>query len=153
MTQPARCPECRQWIREERVETASKNRFQNILSGPKSKAAIVAWAMCEEWWTEARNADERSGMQARGTKQRELVEETPWEFPWIESGSLVRDFWSVVEYGGILEFLGRLKVRGEVSLSRTVSLSTTRPRMILSFRCLLIETVLIIIRVSSVTSH
>ena len=44
-------------------------------------------------------------------------------------------------------------VRGEVSLSRTVSPSTACPRMILSFRCLLIETVLIIIRVSSVTIH
>jgi len=44
-------------------------------------------------------------------------------------------------------------LRGEVSLSRTVSPSTARPRMILSFRCLLIETVLIMIRVSSVTSH
>ena len=63
--------------------------------------------MCEGWWTEARNADERSGMQARGTKQRELVEDTPRELLWIESGSLVRDFWSAVEYGGIPEFLGR----------------------------------------------
>jgi len=49
MTQPARCPECRKWIREKR-------------------------------------------MQARGTKQRELVEDTPRELPWVESGSLVRDF-------------------------------------------------------------
>jgi len=31
--------------------------------------------MCEGWWTEARNADQKSGIQARGTKQRELVEE------------------------------------------------------------------------------
>ena len=61
----------------------------------------------EGWWTEARNADERSGMQARGTKQRELVEDTPRELLWIESRSLVRDFWSAVEYGGITEFLGR----------------------------------------------
>jgi len=64
--------------------------------------------MCKGWWTEARNADERSGMHARGTKQRELVEDTPRELPWIE----VRDFWSAVEYGGIPEFLGRLKTRG-----------------------------------------
>jgi len=93
MTQPSRCPECRKWIREKRAETASKNRFQGSPSGPKFKTAIVAWAMCEGWWTEARNADERSGIQARGTKQRELVEDTPLELPWIESGSLVRDFW------------------------------------------------------------
>ena len=73
MTQTARCPECRKWIREKWAETASKNRFQNSPSGPKFEIAIVAWAMCEGWWTEARNADERSGMQARGTKQRELV--------------------------------------------------------------------------------
>ena len=38
--------------------------------------------MCEGWWTEARNADERSGMHARGTKQHELVEDTPRELPW-----------------------------------------------------------------------
>jgi len=44
-------------------------------------------------------------------------------------------------------------VRREASRSRTVSPSTARLRMILSFRCLLIKTVLIIIRVSSVTSH
>ena len=44
--------------------------------------------MNEGWWTEARNADERNGMQARGTKQHELVEDTPRELPWIESGSL-----------------------------------------------------------------
>jgi len=52
-------------------------------------------------WTEARNADERSGMQARGTKQRELVEDTPRELQWIESGSLVRDFgqqWNTAVY-------------------------------------------------------
>jgi len=51
-------------------------------------------------------------MQARGTKQRELVEETPREFPWIESGSLVRDFWALLEYGNISESLSRLKARG-----------------------------------------
>ena len=61
---------------------------------------------------EARNADERSGMQARGTKQRELVEDPPRVLPWIESGSLVRDFWSAVEYGGIPEFLGSSKLEG-----------------------------------------
>jgi len=101
-----RCPECRKWIREKRAETASKNQFQNSPSGPKFKTvtAIVAWAMCEEWWTEARNADERSGMQARGTKQRELVEDTSRELPSIKSGSLVRDFWAAVEYGGIPGF-------------------------------------------------
>jgi len=32
-------------------------------------------------------------------------------FPWIESGSLVRNFWSAMEYGGIPDFLSRLKVR------------------------------------------
>jgi len=48
--------------------------------------------MCKGWWIEAKNADEKSGMQARGTKQRELFEKTPWEFPWIKSGSLVRGF-------------------------------------------------------------
>jgi len=72
MMQPARCPEYRKWIREKPAETASKNRFWNSPSGPKFKTAIDAWAMCERWWTEARNADEKSGMQARGTKQREL---------------------------------------------------------------------------------
>jgi len=83
MTQPARWPECRKLIRERRAETASKNRFQDSPSGPKFKTAIVAWAMCEGWWTEARNADERSGMQARGTKQRKLVEDTPRELLWM----------------------------------------------------------------------
>jgi len=85
MTQPTRCLECRKWIYEKRAETASKNRFQDSPSGPKFKTAIDTWVMCEGWWTEARNADERSGMQARGTKQRELVEDTPQELPWIES--------------------------------------------------------------------
>jgi len=56
-------------------------------------------------------------MQARGTKQRELVEDTPWELPWTESGSLVRDFWSAVEYGGIAEFPGRLKARGHALMA------------------------------------
>jgi len=50
-------------------------------------------------------------MQAQGTKQHELVEDTHRELLWIESGSLVRDFWSAVEYGGIPEFLGKLKAR------------------------------------------
>ena len=118
MAQPARCPECRKWIREKRAEAADRDRLQDSPSGPKFRTAIVAWAMCEGWWTEARNADERSGMQARGTKQRELVEETPREFPWIESGSLVRDFLSAVEYGGIPEFLGRLKARGHALMAR-----------------------------------
>jgi len=115
MTQAAQCPECRTWIREKRVETASKNRFQGTSSpsGPKFKTAIVAWAMCKQWWKEARNADERSGMRTRGTKQRELVEDTPRELLLIESGSLVRDFRSAAEYGGIPEFLGRLKARGQ----------------------------------------
>jgi len=49
MKQPARCPECKKRIREKRAETASKNRFQDISSGPKFKTAIVAWAMCEGW--------------------------------------------------------------------------------------------------------
>ena len=118
MTQPARCPECRKWIREKQAETASKNRFQDSPTGPKFETAIVTWAMCEGWWTEARNAVERSGMHARGTKQRVLVEDTPRELPWIESGSLVRDFWSAVEYGGIPEFLGRLKARGHALMAK-----------------------------------
>ena len=121
MTQPAWCPEYRKWIREKRAKTASKNRFQNSPSGPKFKTAIVAWAMCEGWWTEARNADERSRMQARRTKQRELVEETPRELPWIESGSLVRDFLSAMEYGCIPEFLGRLKSRGHALMAKWVA--------------------------------
>ena len=74
--------------------------------------------MCEGWWTEARNADERSGMHERGTKQRKLVEDTPRELPWIESRSLVRDFWSAVEYGGIPAFLGRLKARGHALVAK-----------------------------------
>ena len=78
MTQPARCPECRKWIREKRAETAIKNRFQDSPSGPKFKTAI----------------------------------------PWIESGSLVRDFWSAVEYGGIPEFLGRLRARGHALMAK-----------------------------------
>jgi len=57
-------------------------------------------------------------MQARGTKQRELFENTPWELPWIESGSLVRDFWSAVEYGSIPKFFGRLKARGHALLAK-----------------------------------
>jgi len=118
MTQPARCPECRKWIFEKRAETASKNRFQDSPFEPKFKTAIVAWAMCEGWWTEARNADERSGMQAQGTKQRKLVEDIPRELLWIESGSLVRDFWSAVEYGGIPEFLGRLKAQGHTPVAK-----------------------------------
>jgi len=117
MKQPARCPECRKWIRERRAETASKNRFHDSPSGPKFKTTVV-WAMCKGWWTEARNADERSGMHSRGTKQRELVEDTPWELPWIESGSLVRDFWSAVGYGSIPEFLGRLKARGHALMAK-----------------------------------
>jgi len=101
MTQPAQCPECRKWIREKQAETAGKNRFQNSPSGPKFKTAIVTWAMCEGWWTEATNADEKNRMQVRGTKQRKFVEETPRELPWIGSGSLVQVFWSALEYGGI----------------------------------------------------
>jgi len=57
-------------------------------------------------------------MQARGTKQRELVEKTPRELPWIESGSWVQDFWSAVEYGGIPEFLGSLKTRGHALMAK-----------------------------------
>jgi len=74
--------------------------------------------MCEGWWTEARNADERRGIQARGTKQRELVEDTPRELPWIESGLLVRDFWSGVEYSSIPEFLGSLKDQGHALMAK-----------------------------------
>jgi len=73
--------------------------------------------MCEGWWTEARNADERSGMKARGRKQHEFVQDTLRELPWIESGSLVQEFWSAVEYGGILGFLGRLKARGHALMA------------------------------------
>jgi len=57
-------------------------------------------------------------MQARGTKQHRLAEDTPWELPWIESGSLVRAFWSAVEYGGIPEFFGRLKARGHALMAK-----------------------------------
>ena len=42
-TKPARCPECRKWIREKRAETASKNQFQDSPSGPKFKTTTVAW--------------------------------------------------------------------------------------------------------------
>ena len=93
MTQPARCLECRKWISEKRAKTASKNRFQDSPSGPKFKTAIVAWAMCEGWWTEARNADGGSGMQARRTKQRKL---------------------------GHLRILGRLKARGHARMAKCV---------------------------------
>jgi len=79
---------------------------------------MVAWAMCEGWWTEARKAGEKSGMQARGTKQRKSFEETPPEFLWIKSGSLVQDFWSAVECGGIAEFLSRLKARGDALMAK-----------------------------------
>jgi len=74
--------------------------------------------MCEGWWTESRNVDEKGGMQAQGTRQHELVEETFREFPWIESGSLVRDFWSAVQYGGIPEFLNRLKGRRQALMAK-----------------------------------
>ena len=57
-------------------------------------------------------------MQARGTKQRELVDDTPRELPWIESGSLVRDFWSAVEYDGIPEFLSRLEAREHALMAK-----------------------------------
>ena len=97
---------------------ARQNRFQVSPSGPKFKTAIVAWAVCEECWTEARNANERSGMQAWGTKQRELVEDTPRELPWIASGSLLQDSWSAVEYDGIPEFLGRFKARGHALMAK-----------------------------------
>ena len=112
-------------MKSERKRPA-KNRFQDSTSRPKFKTAIVAWAMsvawamCQGWWTEARNADERSVMQARGTKQHKLVEDTLWRLPWIESGSLVRDSWSAVEYGGIPEFLGRLKARGHALMAKWV---------------------------------
>jgi len=32
------------------------------------------------------------------------------------AGSLVRDFWTVIEYGGVPEFLGRLRNRGHCSI-------------------------------------
>jgi len=57
-------------------------------------------------------------MQARGTKQRELVEDTPGELPWIESGSLVRGFRSAVEYSSNPGFLGRLKARGQALIAK-----------------------------------
>jgi len=47
MAQPARCPECRKLICEQRAETASKIQFRDSSSRPKFKTAIVAWAMCE----------------------------------------------------------------------------------------------------------
>ena len=40
MTQPARCPECRKWIREKPPETASKNRFEDSPSGPDFKLKL-----------------------------------------------------------------------------------------------------------------
>jgi len=123
MTQPARCPECRKRIREKRAETASENGFQDSPSGPKFKTVIITWAMCEGWWTEARNADERSGMQARGMKQRKLVEDTSRELLWIESGSLVRDFGQQWNTHGIPEFLGRLKARGHALMAKWVKIS------------------------------
>jgi len=45
-------------------------------------------------------------------------EDTPRELPWIESGSLLRDFWSAVEYGGIPEYFGRLKARGHALMAK-----------------------------------
>ena len=102
LTQPVRCPECRNWIREsEQKQPAKIDSSQDSPSGPKLKSATVAWAMREGWWTEATNAEKRTGMQARGTKQCKWFEDTPRELPWIETGSLVRDFRSAVEYGGI----------------------------------------------------
>ena len=74
------------------MKSERKQPIQKSPSRPKFETAIVVWAMCEGWRIETRNADERSGMQARRTKQRELVEETFRELPWIESGSLVRNF-------------------------------------------------------------
>jgi len=59
-------------------------------------------------------------MQARGTKQRKLVEDTPQRLPWIESGSLVQDFWSAVECGSIPEVFGRLKARGHALMAKWV---------------------------------
>jgi len=34
------------------------------------------------------------------------------------AGSLVRDFWTAIEYGGVLEFLGRLRNRGHRLIAR-----------------------------------
>jgi len=51
-------------------------------------------------------------------EERSNIEDTLRELPWIESGSLVRDFWSAVEYGGIQEFLGRLKARGHELMAK-----------------------------------
>jgi len=51
---------------------------------------------------------------AHHSKPRKLVQETPRELPWIESGSFVRDFWSAVEYGGIPDFFGRLKANSKM---------------------------------------
>jgi len=62
MAQPARCPECRKWIREKRAETDSRKINSRIVPlGLISKIAMVAWAMCKGWWTEAGNADEKMG--------------------------------------------------------------------------------------------
>jgi len=73
--------------------------------------------MCEKW-TEVRKGDEKSGMQAQETQQRELVEDTPRKFSWIKSGLLARDFLSAVEYGGIPEFLSRIKARGHALMAK-----------------------------------
>ena len=100
------------------MKSERKQPIQKSPSRPKFETAIVVWAMCEGWRIETRNADERSGMQARRTKQRELVEETFRELPWIESGSLVRNFLSAVEYGGIPEFLSKLKTRGHALMAK-----------------------------------
>ena len=61
-------------------------------------------------------------MQARGTKQRKLVQDTLRELQWIESASLVQDFWSAVECSGIPEFLGRLKARGQGKMGSDILL-------------------------------
>jgi len=34
------------------------------------------------------------------------------------AGSLVRDFWTAIEYGGVPEFLGRLRKRGHRLIAR-----------------------------------
>jgi len=57
MTQPARCLECREWIREERAEATGRDGFQDSPSGPRFRTAMVAWAMREAWWTEAKKWD------------------------------------------------------------------------------------------------
>jgi len=55
------------------------------------------------------------GCKHKGTKQRELVEDTLRDLPWIESGLLVRDFWSAVD-----------KARGHALMAKWVKMSCSK---------------------------